>query len=182
MKRIFDELEVDGEILRKKGDYDIRQGQIHKPIPAHEVKSTQVLHGLLRSFDHFMKALVHVKAGVLNWSEVPGSYNKLFVDQSKEALRKEIENALSVKWDQPDPAGKGGTTTTGNTARILLHKQRETAINELPKEWQEKFNKWGQHLSVILRIVSSKSKVNVPVYKDFCNDLYVFIVDFVIFL
>ena len=30
---------------------------------------------------------------------------------------------------------------------------------------------------MILRVVSSKSKVNVPVYKDFCNDLYVFIVD-----
>ena len=129
MSRIFDELvQEDGKIAREKGDYNIRQGQIHKPIPIHDVTSPQVLHGLLRSFDHFMKALVHVKAGVFNWSELKGSYNKLFVDRSKDALRASIENSVHVKWDQPDPSGKGGTTTTGNTARILLHTHRESAI------------------------------------------------------
>ena len=178
MTKIFDDLVTDdGETIeRRTGDYGIRQGQIHKPIPVHDVKSAQVLHGLLRSFDHFMKGLVHVKAGVFNWSERKGSY-KLFVDRSKDALRTTLANSLNIKWDQPDPAGKGGTTTTGNTARLLLHKCCESAINELPEEWQEKINKWGQNLSVILRIVSSKSKVNVPVYKDFCCDLYVFLVD-----
>ena len=161
MHQIFDDLEVDGVIQRSTGDYAVRQGQIHKPIPLHNVQSTQVLHGLLRSFDHFMKALVHVKAGVFHWSEVKGSYNKLFIDNSKDELRKSLEETLHVKWDQPDPAGKGGTTTTGNTARILLHKKRNAAINELPDELQSKFRKWGQHLSVILRVISSKSQVDV---------------------
>ena len=91
MNQIFEELVVDGEIQRKKGDYDVRQGQIHKPIPIHDVKSTQVLNGLLRSFDHFMKALVHIKAGVFDWSEVEGGYNKLFIDRSKEELRESID-------------------------------------------------------------------------------------------
>ena len=148
MHEIFDVLEVDGVIQRRGGDYAVRQGQIHKPIPLHNVQSTQVLHRLLRSVDHFMKAVVHVKAGVFNWSEVKGSYNKLFIDTSKDELRASIKETLHVKWDQPDPAGKGRTTTTANTARILLHKQRNAAISELPDELQSKFRKWGQHLSV----------------------------------
>jgi hypothetical protein len=129
MHRIFDELvDEDGDITKYVDDYDTRQGQIHKPIPTHQVLSTQVLHGLLRSFDHFMKTVVHVKAGVENWSEIPGSYNKLFIDSSKSDLRSSLKESLGVKWDQPDPAGKGGTTTTGNTARLLLHSRREAVI------------------------------------------------------
>ena len=118
MHQIFADLaDEDGEITKHNNDYQTRQGQIHKPIPNHEVKSTQVLHGLLRSFDHFMKAVVHVKAGSNDWSEIPGSYNKMFCDNSKNALRSALKESLHVKWDQPDPAGKGGTTTTGNTKR-----------------------------------------------------------------
>ena len=178
MHRIFDELvDEDGDITKYLNDYNIRQGQIHKPIPTHEIRSTQVLHGLLRSFDHYMKAVVHVKAGVLNWSEIPGSYNKLFIDNSKNALRSSLKESLHVKWDQPDPTGKGGTTTTGNTARLLLHSQREAVINEIDEKWREQFSKWGQHLSVILRVISSKCQVNVLEFKEFCFDLYFFIVD-----
>lgn len=178
MHRIFDELvDEDGDITKYLNDYSTRQGQIHKPIPTHEIRSTQVLHGLLRSFDHYMKTVVHVKAGVLNWSEIPGSYNKLFIDNSKNDLRSSLKESLHVKWDQPDPAGKGGTTTTGNTARLLLHSQREAVINELDEIWREKFSKWGQHLSVILRVISSKCQVNVLKFKEFCLDLYFFIVE-----
>ena len=178
MHSIFDDLvDEDGEIIKHPHDYDTRQGQTHKPIPNHNVKSTQVLHGLLRSFDHFMKAVVHVRAGVYNWSEVKGSYGKLFVDKSKDALRSALANSLHMKWDQPDPTGKGGTTTTGNIARRLLYKNRETVINELEVEWRDKFAKWGQHLSIILRVISSRCDVNVPAFRDFCLDLYFFIVN-----
>ena len=66
---IFDDLQQeDGSILKQPKDYDVRGGVTSKPIPSknHDVKSVQVLHALLHTFDIFMKAAVHVKAGVYN--------------------------------------------------------------------------------------------------------------------
>ena len=54
-------------MLKRKEDYNIRQGVTNKPIATNSVKSSQVLHALLRSFDHFMKTAVHVKAEVFDW-------------------------------------------------------------------------------------------------------------------
>ena len=36
MVAIFDELQEDGKIIRRKDDYQVRQGQINKPIPESE--------------------------------------------------------------------------------------------------------------------------------------------------
>ena len=67
MHKFFNSLEENGEIIKVAGDYAVRQGQCHKPIAEHEVKSTQVLHGLLHTFDHFMAALLRCYAGVYYW-------------------------------------------------------------------------------------------------------------------
>ena len=57
---IFDELETEGgTVLKQKGDYSTRKGLIKKPIASHDVVSVQVLHALLRCFDHFMKTVIH---------------------------------------------------------------------------------------------------------------------------
>ena len=47
MVAIFDELQEDGKIIRRKGDYQVRQEQ-NKPIPESEgaLLTMQVLHGL----------------------------------------------------------------------------------------------------------------------------------------
>ena len=64
---VFERLQDDdGCIFRQKGDYSERQGQTSKPILKEEILSVQVLHSLLRCFDHFMKIVTYVKAGVYN--------------------------------------------------------------------------------------------------------------------
>ena len=64
---IFNDLaDEDGNVVKKRNDYDIRQGLTNKPIPTNPVYSLQVLHSLLRGFDHFMKLAVHLRAEVFD--------------------------------------------------------------------------------------------------------------------
>ena len=39
-------------------------------------------------------------------------------------LQSVILDKTNIKWDIPDSSGKGGTTTTGNVARELLHNKK----------------------------------------------------------
>ena len=180
LHKVFEDLQQeDGSVLKKKGDYDVRQGVTNRPIasPSQTVHSVQILHGLLRSFDMFMKTAIHVKAGVFDWSEAPSSRNKQFLDAAKLEVQGNIFSATGIKWDYPDKAGKGGTTTTGNVARQLLHHQREVIISQLPDGNKEVFRHFGQQLSVIIRVMSSKEKVNIAKYKQSCTNLYVFLIE-----
>ena len=88
-----------------------------------------------------------------------------------------IKNTTGIKWDCPDSSGKGGTTTTGNVARQLLHNKdnRRHIINEMPEDHRERIDKFGMHLSVIIRVLSSKLRVNVKAYKEHCKEFYLFL-------
>ena len=174
---IFSSLEIDGEIMKSANDYQVRQGQCHKPIAEHEVQSTQVLHGLLRTFDHFMNALLRCYAGIDTWGVPNASWQKLILEKHKRLMQDIIENATSIHWDKPDPTGKGGSTTTGNTCRDLLHKHRAVIINILPDNHKVLFERWGHMLSAIIRVVSSKEKVRVDRLKAVCTELYVLILE-----
>ena len=101
----------------------VRAGQTNKPIPTTSgAQSVQVLHAILRTFDHFMKTVVYVKAGVYDWSESSTNAANRFIKQAKLEIQKALFDHTGIKWDYPDATGKGGTTTTGNVARELLHK------------------------------------------------------------
>ena len=125
---IFEDIQQDGEVVKASGDYNIRGGLTTKPIPTSGVKSVQVLHGLLRSFDHFMKVCVHLLAHVYDWSE---------------------------SW---------------NTARKLLHVHRDIIVNMLPEKDRAAMTEYGQKLSVILRLMSSSSVIDVESYMNLCTD------------
>ena len=121
---IFEDLvQDDGTVLKQRNDYDRSSGVTTKPIPSksHDVKSTQVLHALLHTFDHYMKCAVHVKAGVFTWTETTGSYNSKFLKNAKFGIQKGIVDKCGEKGDYPDQTGKGGTTTTSKTGRRILH-------------------------------------------------------------
>ena len=178
LHEIFTDLEQeDGTVLKRRNDYDVRQGVTHKPIATNSVKSSQVLHALLRTFDHFMKIAVHLKAEVFDWSESPLSMNKQFLDDAKSLMKAKIFDKTGRKWDCPDKTGKGGTTTDGNCARHILHHNREIVVSEVPDRLQDVLRHYGQQLSVIVRVMSSKEKVNIERYKQCCTDLYVFLIN-----
>lgn len=178
---IFNELvNENGTIITARNDYETRGGLTTKPITTNQVLSEQVLHALLRNFDHWMKTVVHVKAGVFDWSESPTSWNQPFLNRAKKDIQDTIYNNIhGTKWDFPDTSGKGGTTTTGNVARDLLHNSsnREIILSGVSDEHSEILSVYGRHLSVILRILCSSRCVRVEQYKSFCTELYLHLLD-----
>ena len=66
LRNVFNDLvQDDGSILKRRNDYE-RGGLTTKPIPTNEVLSVQVLHALLRTFHHYIKMAVHLRAGVFD--------------------------------------------------------------------------------------------------------------------
>ena len=163
----------DGEIVKHRNDYDTRKGLTNKPIPNHEVISVQVLHALLRTFDHYMKIAVHLKAEVFEWTESEASRYHKFLVAAKKEIQTKLNEVLGERWDFPDGTGKGGTSTTGNTARnILHHGGRDIVIQMLPDRFRPIMTQIGQYLSVILRLFSSSENIDVQEYKKVCTTLY----------
>ena len=76
-----DNTDEDDQVKKKKDDYETRAGITQKPIADQQVLSTQVLHTLLRTFDHFMEVVVHTMAGVFTWSA--SSWESHFLDKAK---------------------------------------------------------------------------------------------------
>ena len=178
LHRLFEDLvQDDGSVYKRPRDYDQRAGLVSKPIPTNETKSVQVLHALLRSFDHFMKVAVHLRAAVFDWSESPTSINQQFLKNAKSDIQSYIEVVIGEKWDVPDGTGKGGTTTTGNTARKILHHRhnRDVVVKLMPEQYQSIMSQFGQHLSVILRLFCSSEAINVKEYRKLCTNLYLFL-------
>ena len=171
---LFGELgEEDGSVTRRPEDYDSCRGLTNEPIPNHEVISVPVLHALLRCFDHWMKIAVRLRARVYEWSEAETSHYLRFLKKAKQEIQSKLEDVLGERWDFPDGTGKGGTSTTGNTARrILHHGGREIVLEMLPERFKPAMTQIGQYLSVILRLFSSSRRINVNQYKKMCTNLY----------
>ena len=103
LHNIFNDLvQEDGTVMKQKDDYDRRAGQTAKPISTNPVLPVQVLHALLRTFDHYMKCVVHVKAGIFDWSESQYSQNKQFLKVAKSQLQEVIKSETGIKWYYPD--------------------------------------------------------------------------------
>ena len=107
-----------------------------------------------------MKIAVHLRAAVFDWSESPISL-KQFLKKAKAEIQNHIQVTLGERWDFPDGCGKGGTSTTGNTVRRLLHQGRDLVIQMLPSNYQSIMRQFGQQLSVIIQLFSSNEAVNV---------------------
>ena len=179
MINIFSDIGLDdGSVKKIKDDYDSRAGQTGEPIPTNEVQSVQVLHALLRCFDFVMKIIIHLKANVYEWSEAKTSHYYQFLTGEKAQLQQDLLGFNGVKWDIPD-GSRGGTSTTGNTARVLLYnkKNRDFIIGKLDEKHQQLMSEVMLRFSVILRVMSTKGEVNVDAYKKYCTELYVILIN-----
>ena len=79
---------------------------------------------------------------------------------------------IGEKWDFPDHSGKGGTTTTGNTARrLFLNEEMRNFVvagDGICETHKCQLKKYGQRLAVtLLRLMSRKKILTFKLLNDF---------------
>ena len=74
-----------------------------------------------------------------------------------------------IAVDIPDPTGKGGTTTTGNVAHVLLSNEKnlQVLVSTVPGEFQGSLHECLTRLYVITKLYNSTYFINIEGYKDF---------------
>ena len=109
---------------RKKGDYDVRKGVTQEPITTEDINNIHPLHNLLRCFGWLFKICCHATAGHLSWSEAKLDVSNRvaqalqFLKQAKEEIQARVKEETSITLEKADPTGHGGTSTTGNIAKV----------------------------------------------------------------
>ena len=118
------ENELHLEQNRKKGDYDTRKGVTQEPITTEDINNMHPLHNLLRCFGWIFKICYHATAGHLKWSEAKLDVSNrvaqalAFLKQGKEQIQASVKEETSITLEKADPTGHGGTSTTGNIAKV----------------------------------------------------------------
>ena len=92
-------------------------------------------------------------------------------------MQQEILETTGLRWDFADPTGQGGSTSTGNVNRRLLHdgQVRNLILEGIFDQHRQRMEIFGQRLSIIICILSSNRNVNVEKYKEFCIETNLFL-------
>ena len=69
--------------------------------------------------DWILKIIYHLAASVRTWRE--NLQNKAKIKRAKDNVKASIHERTGIRADEPDPVGKGGTSTTGQVSKRLLH-------------------------------------------------------------
>ena len=172
------EQELHLEKNRKKGDYDTRKGVTQEPITKEDINNLHPLHNLLRCFGWIFKICYHATAGHFSWSEAKLDVsNRIsralqFLKKAKEEIQERVKEQTSITLEKADPTGHGGTSTTGNIAKLMLNTSNRQLLTQGidSSEVKEKIDHLVLNMAVILTIINSDRKVNINEYEEFCRE------------
>ena len=144
------------------------------------------LHNLLRCFGWIFKTCCHATAGLFSLSE--GKLNVSnrvaqalkFLKQAKEEIQARVKEETSITLEKADPTGHGGTSTTGNIAKVMLNTNNRKLLTQGidSSELRAKIDQLVLNMAVILTIINSDRKVRIDVFREFCRTTYLHIVNF----
>ena len=178
MMTVFNELcnPETGSVKKSNKDYEKRKGVTHEPLTTSNMNlSPRPLHVKLRTFPWFLIFLYRILARVLQWQD--GKLTQEQKDAIKAARSRLIEavkDATGILMDTP--CAKGGTTDTGGSAwRFFSHEVIPVLKSVIPSEFLDDVLKIHRNLSIILRVISSKRKVETELLKQINTETYVFL-------
>ena len=163
---------------RQRDDYEERQGVTQLPLttlPFHTAPSP--LHRRINILKWFEKFLYRSCAKIPRWRKSQdGKGEKL--DEIEDEVRVKFFNKTGMKIDSP--TSQGGNTDTGNVAWNFFDTKSARAIRDILESYRvqkvEEIMQIHVSLSIILRVVSSKRKVDLERYRAFCQSTYLDIV------
>ena len=148
-KEIFDSVNKEEFLSLASND---RFGLTHEPVSDIDILCASPLHAYTCIFRWFMTLVYHLQSGTRKWS--PSSIG---IKNSMKFTSGLLMEKTGMKIDQP--SSDGGTTSTGNIARLCFLDKNEFLfwVNSLiPSEHHNTLKMIHTNLSVILRIYNSK--------------------------
>ena len=171
LRNLFQDLQEEGQVKSKPADYDKRLGLTQKPITKYDIKVFPILHATLRAMDWVLKIVYHLAAGVRSWKE--NFLNEAKIKKAKEKVQFYLYEKTGIRVDEPDPVGKGGTSTTGPISKRLLHdsQTRQVLMECVPAKGDDRphLSQIVSNVSIILRLVSSTQLINSDKLDTLCK-------------
>ena len=167
-----------GDIQKKKGDYETRQGVCDMPITESDLtKHIPVCHAKIRVFEWFIELLVRLLSHQ-KWHspQKPVTYTaeeKSDYKRAKETLKQELFRELAVNIGNP------GDMVTGNSFKSFSTDNSRRIIGSLlPDNIQEDFKKIHIGLCAAVKVINSqKRRVNVGKLRELTTQVYLNIVE-----
>ena len=197
MKNLYEEISLlddDGVefIPKSRKDYEKRKGLCMKPISKADVCSNiTVLHSYLNALSFFERLLYCLNAGVYKMNSTfktvrNSKEEAIKISEAKKRLQLKARSApLFTQLDTPSHCGTGGTSDSGNVARMFFSFDKRNAVidlvegnSQMSNDHRSKVKDLIQRFSIILRVLSSKSVlIDYSKFSKYCNDTYLYLVD-----
>jgi hypothetical protein len=163
-------------LIRKRGDYEQRQGVTQIPLTTQDInRAPRALHQRMRGLSWYEQFIYRTRAEVKLWK------SGRMTENQKERIEKSRKEWLAAMAQETGlvldtPTSKGGTTDTGNAAwRFFSPEVLPVLERLLPDQYKEPVLHIHHGLSVIFRVMSSTRKVDWMRLQVLCTQIYVFI-------
>ena len=135
-----------------------------------------VLDGSLKSAAMQLLVLLSWLEGKLNVSNRVAQALE-FLKQAKEEIQARVKEETSITLEKADPTGHGGTSTTGNIAKVMLNTNNRKLLTQGidSSEVRAKIDQLVLNMAVILTIINSDRKVRIDAFREFCRTTYLHI-------
>ena len=171
--QLYIALAVNGEIQKKRDDFDVRKGLTQMPMTISDQRSITVTHSYINGSKWFIKFLGRVITCVKKWSLKEKSPQEILVGHANTKILKEIKEGADITMEKLNSGGHSGTTTTGNTGRKFFSQKLVPVVEKLIGDEAVRQTVLTLHLklSIVLRVISSNELINMDEYEKLVKEI-----------
>ena len=166
-------LDENGSIKINPNDFDTRSGLTKEPLSNSDQHCITITHSYINGTSWFLKVLYRCYANWPVWVVRAGYKDRL--SKSKDDVREAIANATGLRLDYVNSVcAKGGTSTDGKQGRRFFSSQIKPVLEQLLSKasnnhYKDNIILLHHQLSLILRIISCTSIIDVSKFKVLCK-------------